>query len=112
MENVDLIHLQHAHVTKYTGEKGESKWLVRKNITSEDIAELSSDYTEAEIFEIMDFARNFELTALNEGIEYGKNLNKKWFMEQVEQQEKQLQLLREENERLSDKLIKLISKEC
>jgi hypothetical protein len=111
MENIDLIHLQHAHVTKYSGEKGESKWLVRKNITSETIAELSSDYSEAEIFEIMEFARNFELTAFNEGIEFGKNINKKWFIEQVEQQEHSLQLLRNENERLSDKLIKLISKE-
>ena len=62
--NEDIIHLQHAHITQYSDINGAGPWHVRKNITNEDLAELPSDLTEAEVFTVMDFARKYELIAV------------------------------------------------
>lgn len=109
--NNDLVHLQHAHVTQYSNSKGNSMWKVRKNITSEDLYELPSELTEEEVFAILDFAREFELIAFNEGIRFGKKEVRRTYESTIATYERTLKLAREENERLSDKLIKLISKE-
>ena len=109
--NNDLVHLQHCHVTQYSDSTGNSMWKVRKNVTSEDLFELPSELTEEEVFKILEFAREFELIAFNVGIKFGKKEMRRSYEETINTYERTLQLAREENERLSNKLIKLISKE-
>ena len=111
LKNEDLVHLQHAHVTQYSDSKGNSKWKVRKNITNEDLFELPSDLTEEEVFEILRFAREFEIIAFNEGIRFGKKEVKRRYESIIKNYEENLRLVREENDRLANKLLKLISKE-
>lgn len=110
-ENKDLIHLQHAHATQYTNTEGKSAWKVRKNITSEDLAELPGELTEAEVFSIMDFARKFEDIAFNTGISYGKDVVREQQENITAGYKRQLVLFRNENERLADALTRLTAKQ-
>lgn len=109
--DINLIHLQDAHTTQFTANGEKGPWLVRKNITSEDLAELPKDLTEGEVFSVLDFAKKFELIALNVGIKYGQMMFKSKFDLIVTDYNNQLQLLRDENERLATALLKQISKE-
>jgi len=111
MINNDLIHLQHSHITQYTNGDEKSEWKVRKNITSEDLAELPKELTEDEIFKVMEFARKFEIIAFNEGIKLGKKEMKKAYDTIIERLEDNIKLAREENERLATKLEKFIISE-
>lgn len=111
-ENKDIIHLQNAHVTQYTNEgTNKTEWKVRKNITSEDLFELPSDLTEAEVFKILEFAREFELIAFNEGIKLGKDKTKKGYESIIQRLENNIMLAREENIRLATTLEKFIVSE-
>ena len=109
--NDDIIHLQHAHITQYTDDNKKSDWNVRKNITNEDLAKLPKEFTEKQVFKIMAFARKFEMMAFNEGIQFGKQKERDSNKSRIENYERTLTLARQENERLAEKLIKLISKE-
>lgn len=106
--NKDLIHLQNAHVTQLTDGNERTDWMVRKNITNEDLATLPKHFTEKEVFEVLDFARKYELIAWNEGIRFGKQKTKAVYDPLLEQMEKNLAIAREENERLATILEKHI----
>jgi hypothetical protein len=111
MINEDIVHLQHAHVTQYSGQNGCTNWKVRKNITSEDLAELPGDLTEDEVFKVLEFARNFELIAFNEGIKFGKKQAWSLYDPLVNRLKDDLKLALEANERLATKLEKFILSE-
>lgn len=111
LENKDLIHLQHAHITQYSDVNGKSQWKVRKNITSEDLAELPSDLTEEEVFKVMEFARDFELIAFNEGIRFGKTEMRNYYESILQRMKENLVAARDENIRLAEKLEKFIISE-
>lgn len=108
MTNTDIIHLQHAHITQYSGDDGKTAWKVRKNITSEDLAELPGDFTEDEVFKVMEFAREFELIAFSEGTKLGKKVMRDTLDPFIVNLQKELQIICEENERLATKLEKFI----
>jgi len=111
MLNEDIIHLQNAHITQYSGVNGKTDWKVRKNITNEDLAELPGDFTEDEVFKVMKFARDFELIAFNEGIAFGKKEMRNHYESIITRTQQNLRLAREENERLATKLEKFIISE-
>ena len=110
-EREDLIFLQNAHVTQYTEKNGKSNWKVRKNITSEDLYELPGEWSEKQVFAALHFARDFELVAWNEGIQFGKNWNTTAFQQREDQFKKVIIELKEANERLSEKLGSLLGEE-
>jgi len=71
-----LIELSTAHVTQLTGDNGvKGPWRVSANITNDVLMELDSTYTEKQIFQILDFARKYELIAFNAGIQFQKGLS-------------------------------------
>jgi hypothetical protein len=109
--NEDIIHLQNAHITQYSNMEGNSPWMVRKNITNEDLFQLPMELSEEEVFKIMAFARKFELIAFNEGVMFGKKKARELYEQQIANYNDNMKLAREENERLANKLLKLISKE-
>jgi len=110
-ENKDYIHLQNAHVTQYTSVNEKTDWKVRKNITSEDLAELPGDLTEAEVFKVLEFARDFELIAFNTGIRFGKAEMRNHYEPIISRMKQDVLLMRSENERLASKLEKFIISE-
>ena len=108
VENKDIIHLQHSHVTQYANDGVKGDWLVRKNITSENLAKLPGHLSEADVFTIMDFAKKFELLAFNEGIGLGKEKTVKVYQEMIDKMNENLAIARAENERLAGILEKHI----
>ena len=110
-ENKDIIHLQNAHITQYSNANGKSQWKVRKNITSEDLAELPGELTEEEVFKVIEFARTFELIAFNEGVRFGKKEMRNYYESILNNLKQTLILARNENVRLAEKLEKFIISE-
>lgn len=99
-----LIDLQNAHATQYTDSEGKSVWHVRQNITSNDLYELPGDWSEKQVFKSLHFAREFELIALNAGIQFGKKLNINQFNLEKENLLKVIKDLTASNSRLAEKL--------
>ena len=69
----EFILLQHAHVTQRDGDAGKSAWEVRANMSHDILAELPPNLSEADVFAILHFAREFELAAWNAGIAWRKD---------------------------------------
>ena len=109
---MDHIDLQHSHVTQHT-KNGHEKtpWRVCKNITNLRLGELPKQLAEAEVFDIMAFAKKYELIAFNEGIAFGKRKTVKVYDQQMKILKNRLNLAIEENERLASVLDKLTRKE-
>lgn len=108
IENNDIIHLQNAHVSQFTTGPNKTNWLVRKNISSENLAELPGYLSEADVFAILDFARKFELIAFNEGIAFGKKKTITVYEPTIRDLQMKLELATQENERLAEILQKHI----
>ena len=104
-----LIGLSVAHVTQLTGNNGEKgPWRVQANKTNETLMELDKNYTEKQVFEILDFARKYELVAFNAGIKFQKrNSDTHW--KKIENGLLRVnEELAEANKHLADKLDNLI----
>lgn len=111
-ENKDLIHLQHSHVTQHSDANGnKSKWSVQKNVTNEELATLPEDWDEATVFTALEFARKFELTALNVGINFGVSKMVEKHNAEKEQLNKIIKGLTDSNDRLAEKLGQFIGEE-
>jgi hypothetical protein len=108
-ELTPLIDLATAHVTQ-TKRQGQpkSKWYVRKNITGEDLATLRPTFNEEEVFEILDFARKFELIAFNAGIQFQKKLSNAYYKNLLDGHKRVIHELTAANTKLADKLKDLI----
>ena len=107
-ELTPLIDLATAHVTQLTKHGKKSKWFVRKNITSEDLATLRSTFNEGEVFEILDFARKFELIAFNAGIQFQKKLSNAYYKKLLDGHKRVINELTTANTKLADKLKDII----
>lgn len=104
-----LIDLASAHVTQHTDSNNQkSPWKVRKNITSEDLAQLRPTYKEDEIFEILGFARKFELIAFNAGIQFQKKLSDDYYNKLITGHKRVIDELTLANTKLADRLETLI----
>ena len=105
----DLIDLQNSHVNQYTDENGKkSVWEVQKNKTNEVLAVLPKELNDEQVFKVLHFARDFELLAFNIGMKYMQKemienhlAEKSVYMKMIDQ-------LKQENERLAEKLEELI----
>ena len=97
----DMIDLANAHVTQHTSNSVKSPWSVEANITDAPLGKFPSHYTEAQMFEILDFAKKYELEAFNTGVQYGKQIANGVQEPKIEQLLKRIDLMKEENERIS-----------
>ena len=104
MNNEILIDLQQSCVQQRTHvEKGKLPWQVFNN-SNEEIYELDEKYTEPQIFEIQDYAKTFELKAFNIGINFMKGEKNKEILEIREKYDRVIKEMREENQKVVDKL--------
>ncbi len=106
MENLqtELVQLQAAHVTQLTNKGIKGDWKVRENITSSDLFTLPKKFTEKDVFTILDFARKFELVALNAGVNFQKGKQNEYLLSQIENLKRAIAELAGENERLAEAL--------
>lgn len=109
--NLNLIDLQTAHVTQLTKEgEGKLPWIVYSE-DRRNLAELPGELTESQVFTVMDFAKQYELEAFNIGIEFMKKQKNDEISQIINRGNAQLEELREENQRLANKLEKFIISE-
>ena len=101
----DMIHLQNSHVTQLTNGHLVTDWKVYangENVTP--LMTLPATYTETEVFKIMDFAKQYELTAFNEGAKFGKRKTMEVYQPKLDAAEARINEMIKENERLSTAL--------
>lgn len=68
----DKIQLASCNAFQLTesGKKGD--WVIRENVTDEELYRLNGKISDQDMFEIMKFARKYELIAFNAGIQLQK----------------------------------------
>lgn len=112
-DNKELVVLATAHVTQLTSDQvGKGPWRVSANKTNEVLAALDANYTEKQIFQILDFARKYELIALNVGIDFGKEFSDAHWKEIEKKLKRVISELTAENDRLAGILEKAIGEEA
>lgn len=101
---MEYIKLAHAHVNQHTSNGNKTNWKIEANKTNELLGELSNKLDHNEVFEILDFARKYELEAFNIGVDFGKEEYKKAFEKSISDYASKMDLATKENERLSEAL--------
>jgi len=105
-----LVELAETTVTQHTHGHIKSEWNVMAQGNDKPIMKFPSGYSENEIFSIMDFAKKYELKALNAGIKFQKDKQNKVLKELIDEQKKLIEALKQENEKLADALEREMSK--
>ena len=105
------IDLAHATMFQETTSTGKTDWKIRKNISNEELFIFPKYISDKDMFLIMEFARKFELIAFNAGADYQRELSKQVLDKTQADFSNRIKVAREENERLSLKLMKLIGDE-
>lgn len=105
-----LVKLAGSHITQHTNGAHKSEWEVFTNDDEEMIMKFPNNYSESDIFRIMDFAKKYELEALNAGIKFQKNRQNEVLKGIIDDQKTSLNFLKEENEKLAGALDKATKK--
>ena len=82
-EAPELIDLQSAHVTQTTEQGVRSDWNVKKNITGEVLHVFPPSISDTLMFEVLNFAKKYELLAFNEGINFQKGKQNEFLSAQI-----------------------------
>lgn len=106
-ENKEKLDLAFAYVTQQDV-SNNSDWLIQKNITEETLGSFNGKINDTDMRQILKFAQKFELKAFNTGINFEKQKSIKLIKDMTDSCEARLKTMREENERLSLKLMQLI----
>ena len=107
----ELIDLQSAHVTQLTSSGVKSDWIVKKNITGDILHIFPPSIPDALMFEILDFAKKYELIAFNAGIKFQKKNQNLLLTAQIKELEAVNTELGEENIRLATILENILPQE-
>lgn len=111
MNNKDLIPLQQSHVTQHSGSDGKTDWSVEENETNKKLYELPREWDENTVFNVLDFARVFELNALNIGINFGVSKMTEQYENKIKELNELIEGLTNSNERLAEKLGQFIGEQ-
>ena len=99
-----LVELADSHVTQQTQGHIKSEWKVYTDGNTKPLIEFPKHFTEKEIFLIMDFAKEYELKALNAGIKFQKKKENEYLREIVDKQKFIIEALGKDNDRLAEAL--------
>jgi len=99
-----LVELADSSITQQTNGHIKSEWKVMTQGNDKPIMTFPKTYTDNEIFSIMDFAKKYELKALNAGIKFQKNKQNGLLKELIDNQKKLIEALKKDNERLAEAL--------
>jgi len=101
---LSLLDIATSHVTQHTSGHIKSDWSVELNETDEKIHIFPKHFSDNEIFDIMDFAKKYELEAFNKGIKFGKRKTIKIYQEKLDEATARMKYMAQENERLANAL--------
>lgn len=79
----DLVPLANANAHQLTVKGVKQDWLIRENISDQELATLNARISDEDMFAILHFARKYELAALNAGIAFQKDKQNKALNEQI-----------------------------
>ena len=68
----DLIQLANCNAHQLTKDGKKGDWIIRENITDAELFRFNGRISDEDMFAIMKFARQYELIALNTGIQHQK----------------------------------------
>lgn len=106
----DLIDLQHCHATQTALHGVKTPWQVLKNNTEEKLWEFPATFSESQVFAALDFAKHYELIALNAGIDFQKDKQNSLLVAQIDQLRATVKELQRHNESLAETLDRLTAK--
>ena len=101
-----LVELADSYVTQNTNGHIKSEWKVFSQNDDKSIIEFPKTYSETEIFHIMDFAKEYELKALNIGINFQRDKQNQVLKDLIDNQKNVIEALKKDNERLAEALEK------
>lgn len=107
----ELIDLQAANVTQLTHNGVKTNWTVKKNITGETLHTFPPNISDTLMFNILNFAKQYELIALNAGIDFQKKKQNEYLKAQINELVGVNNELAAENVRLAGILENLLPEE-
>jgi len=99
-----LVELADSNITQHTNGHIKSEWKVMAQGNDKPIMTFPSTYSENEIFSIMDFAKDYELKALNAGIKFQRDKQNAVLKELIDNQKIIIEALKVDNDRLAEAL--------
>ena len=111
VDQTDLIVLQSSHVTQNTIRSVKSDWMVRRNITGDAIHSFPPSINDALMFDVLNFAKKYELIAFNAGINFQKEKQNEYLKAQIDELAGVNNELGAENVRLASILENLLPEE-
>lgn len=107
----DLIPLQNSNAFQTGSGAEKSDWLIRENETDAELFELPKTISDSDMFAVRRFAKQFELNALNIGIEFQKKQQDFKSQERILQLEEALKESIEHSNKLARKLAITLEKQ-
>lgn len=101
---MEYIPLANAHVNQTTVKGVKTDWSIEENKTNKQLGTLPKNLTDAQVFTILNFAREYELKSFNEGISFGKEKQRETNRAINDDLKSKVKLATEENERLANAL--------
>lgn len=83
MTTEDLIPLANANAHQLTVKGVKQDWLIRENISDQELGTFSARISDEDMFAILNFARKYELAAFNAGVAFQREKQNKALTEQV-----------------------------
>lgn len=102
----ELIKLQSAHCTQHTSEGVKSDWKVEENATNDNLFVFPPNISDELMFQIMNFARKYELDAFNAGIQFQKGKQNEVLQQTINEQLAVIEALGHDNNRLAESIDK------
>ena len=103
---IDYIPIANANANQITSDGVKGDWTIRENITDRELATFNGRISDEDMFNILAFARKYELEAFNAGINFQKDKQN----EQVERLISERNAIIVSNEQLSATVERLTSK--
>lgn len=97
----ELIKLQSAHCTQHTTEGVKGDWKVEENETNKNLATFPPNISDEVMFQILNFARKYELEAFNAGITFQKGKQNAVLQQTINEQLAVIEALGHDNNRLA-----------
>lgn len=116
MENENIsnenLELTNANIYQFTNSLGvTSDWLIRKNISGDPVCKFDRDLSNKQMFDILKFAQKMELGGYSKGLLEQRKISSAILVKTIKGHEQQIKMARDENLRLSRKLMQLIGDE-
>lgn len=111
MTDENLIQLASANAFQLTESGKKSDWIIRENVTDEELHRFNGRISDEDMFEILRFARKYELIALNVGMQHQKKIQDAKLIQENTELRAKLEAIIRHNDFLADTVERLTTGE-